>query len=248
MSKRVYILPRWIEKTGEVVAKIPFAKKCLIPIYYPFKDWINKKRNKQFLTRGLDVLNSFDKCLTENDIPYMLGFGTLLGAVREHGFIQHDLDIDTCMWYKDYKEKRAKYILEKAGFQLIRSFSIDGGESGLEQTYLKDGVTIDVFMIYPPVDKLPFSCHWWMPYGDAKDRYESMKKFGFLIPFRFEAPYCESLNRIDFSGLMLPVPKDYDDILSLRYGSDYMTPNPQWHDSLDYFIRWDAKRAIMENY
>lgn len=244
---KVYILPRSIERVGEIVAKIPYAKQILKPIYYPYKEWLNKKRNHQFLTQGLKVLKSFDECLTRNGINYQLGFGTLLGAVREKGFIKHDLDIDTCMWYNDYLKYNAKECLEKAGFKLIRCFSVEEGAVGMEQTYLFNGVTIDIFLIYEPVKQMPYTCHIWAPVGDTKDKYESMKKYGYLIPYRFEVPYPKDVIRIPFYNILLPIPANYKDILRLRYGEDYMIPNPAWHDSTKYFVPWTEKKAILEN-
>lgn len=245
---KLYVLPRSVERVGEIVAKIPFAKKLLKPIYYPYKDWLNKKRNQQFLNHGTYVLERFDKCLSDNSIAYMLGFGTLLGAIREHGFIKHDLDIDTCMWYDEYKNKNARKVLEDAGFELIREYTVSDGELGLEQTYCFEGVTVDIFMIYEPIAVQPYSCHCWMPYGDAKDRFESMEKYGKLIPYRFETPYPKDVVRVPFNGISLPIPRNYDEILALRYGPDYMTPNPNWKDSLSYFIKWDDKYAVLNKH
>lgn len=242
---RDYVLPVWLIQLGEKVAKIPFAKSLLKPIYYPYKARLNKKRNEQFHKNGLKALSSFDKCLTDASIPYFLGFGTLLGAVREHGFIPHDMDIDTCMWYKDYKEKNAKAVLESCGFKLVHYFSIDNGEMGMEQTWVKDGVRIDIFLIYPPVDKLPYTCHTWASLDEGTTRQQGMKKYGYLIPYRLDTPYNDNLVRIDFLGVQLPIPENYDELLSQRYGDDYMIPNPHYVDNPETFLRWEGKKGIL---
>lgn len=48
------------------------------------------------------MLCTVDAISKEQNITYMLAGGTLLGAVRDHGFIPWDDDIDLLIWRKDY--------------------------------------------------------------------------------------------------------------------------------------------------
>ena len=63
-----------------------------------------KLNNKQVKEALLDTLVYFDKICKKYDLKYTLDAGTLLGAVRHHGFIPWDDDIDVAMPYKDYKK------------------------------------------------------------------------------------------------------------------------------------------------
>ena len=95
------------------IGKVKVLKKIGLPVYlFLFDNRKKKKRNRLYLENGLEALQRFNECFEKNNLKYCLAFGTMLGAVREHGFIKHDLDIDTSMWYDDYTEKLPTYLAE----------------------------------------------------------------------------------------------------------------------------------------
>ena len=67
----------------------------------------------------LEVLNDVDKACRENGIQYFAEWGTLLGAVRHHGFIPWDDDMDICMKRPDFNKfvKNVKNIMPE-GYQI----------------------------------------------------------------------------------------------------------------------------------
>ena len=141
-----YRLSPRLKEIAHIVAKIPLAKTLLKPLYYPYKASIIRNRNKAYQANSLNTLAVFDSCMRNNGIQYTLIFGTMLGAVREKGFIKHDMDIDVAMWVEDYSE-RVQQCLETAGFKLDRRFLIDDGKCAREETYILDNVPIDIFCI-----------------------------------------------------------------------------------------------------
>ena len=133
-------------------AKIPGLKKMLTPLFYPYLNYINKKRNQQFRKYAIEVLQKFTDILNENGLEYTLAFGTLLGAIREKGFIKHDLDIDVAMWAEDWSPK-IRERLESKGFKLWHTYEVDEGRLGREETYEYNNVTVDIFYFYPAIKR-----------------------------------------------------------------------------------------------
>lgn len=52
------------------------------------------------------ILCAIDDACKREGVEYTLGGGTMLGAVRHHGFIPWDDDADICVWKKDYPKMR----------------------------------------------------------------------------------------------------------------------------------------------
>lgn len=238
-----------IDKVRAYLHQYPILKSLCKPFYLVYDLCVTrlkvKKRNKVFRENALKVIEAFDKCLTSNGFEYTLAFGTMLGAVREHGFIKHDFDIDVAMWINQYSVNLQK-CLEHAGFVLDHEYTVDDGRSGLEQTYKYLDVTIDVFFIFPAIDDYPYCCDFvsiptstYFPYNE--------KLYKKVRARRLQLPWSKEFVRIPFQGLNLPVPSNAHEILSFRYGPDYMTPDPQWRYTVinQYTTLWEDKEAYV---
>jgi len=68
------------------------------------KDDVIKKEAK-------NLLYYIDEILTSNELWYSLAYGSALGAVREHGFIEWDHDIDIVIQYPD--QNKVREVLKK---------------------------------------------------------------------------------------------------------------------------------------
>ena len=232
-------------KVAIFVGKIGWIKRILRPMYHKYLEIIENRRKKLFRKNGLMVLDIFDKCLNDNGIEYSLAFGSMLGAVREHGFIKHDLDLDVAVWAEDYSEKLRSALL-KCGFKMKHTLLVDDGKLGREETYELDGVSIDIFYIYPAIDLYPYTCDFIAHEGAVSFR-DSMNNYGGLIARRVQLPWKKEFIRVNFENLKLPITSNANEILTFRYGSDYMTPNPKWvyYDSMNSTIIWKDKKGVM---
>lgn len=209
-------------------AAVPGLKMLLKPFYYRYKARIDRNRNDRFRANGLAVLKLFDKIMVENGIPYTVFAGTLLGAVREHGFIAHDMDIDTAVFHDDRPDDLPA-LLARYGFQLIHRFTVGNGRKGMEETYLKDDVTLDIFYVYHDESGNAYQCDFQSEHG-AVTWEDSMRRFGHVRSRKLVMPMSQSFRRVQFHDMTVSVICNYDEWLSCRYGDTYMFPDPDFRD------------------
>lgn len=227
---RTRISPKFIEFAVNV-GKIPFLKKLLRPLYDSYRQHIRNNRNRAYRKNALDILKEFDEVMIENGFRYSVYAGTLLGAIREKGFIKHDIDIDTVMFNKDYSEKLQDVLLA-AGFKKIHSYMVEDGKLGREETYEKKSVTVDIFYVYDDGISPIYQCDFCGVPGSYSHEH-SMKKFGYVIARKLEFPVSYEVLRLPFETIEVNVMSNYKEWLTGRYGSDFMIPNPKFHDKGD---------------
>lgn len=222
-----------ILEVAHKAAKIPGIKALLKPIYYPFKNRVMKNQRKKLMKNGVRILQRFDKVMEENHIEYTLAFGTLLGAIREKGFIKHDFDIDVCIWGDQYSPQ-IPAIMKSAGFELVRSFVVEEGRKGREETYKCEDVALDIFYVYEDDGENPYYCAFGQV-GNAATFGESMRKYGELRVRRVDMPMGRERAKAPFEGVDFYIPTNVHPLLRALYGDDYMIPNPGWAEDPQTF-------------
>ena len=122
----------------------------------------------------LMILNDFIEICDENNLEYYAYGGTVLGAIRHHGFIPWDDDIDVFMFREDY-EKFLK-IMDKTHTEKYEILNIDRtkdylymfSKMSLKGTKFENnwcinkpfnvGINIDIFVLdYIPTNKFKWS-------------------------------------------------------------------------------------------
>ena len=221
-----YVLTPKLMEIANKASRVPGLKAILRPFYYKYKEKAMSQRNTIFREHALGVLTEFDKACNDAGVYYSLAFGSMLGAVREKGFIKHDLDIDVFMWAKDYSPQ-IRQIIEQKSFYLDHYFLVEDGMLGREETYKKDGVSIDIFYLYYDHEGKVYTCDFF-PLGGTTTVQQSQREKGGVLARRHEIPVSYNRIKVPFESIELFIPENYDEYLRLRYGVDYMTPNPNW--------------------
>lgn len=161
-----------------------------VPIFEGIKR-IDKRQAQENLSLLRDVCE-------RNGLPFLLFFGTLLGAVREHDFIAHDEDIDLVMRKEDMPRFLSLlFELRNLGFEMAR-YERTGFLS-----IIRKGEYIDVYFydVYPLDPSLRFC------------RQEICRR-----------EYVEDTVPYTFLGASYLIPRAWEEFLVYQYGSDWRTP------------------------
>jgi hypothetical protein len=140
-------------------------------------------------------LKEVNKILSPN-LRFGLIFGTLLGAVREHGFIQHDTDIDLFVLDEDKNT-----FLNLIPALLANGFEVCRYEKELV-SIIKNDIYIDFYFF----------------------RKKILRKRFCNVGLEITPKYIEDTQLIDFYGEKFWVPKDCDGALTELYGKDWRVP------------------------
>jgi len=165
-------------------------KYKFVPIFEGAKR-IDKRQAKENLFLFKDIVD-------KHGLKFLLAFGTLLGAVREHDFIDHDEDIDLIIMKSDM-DKFLSLLFEfrKYGFEVIRY------ERRGFLSLMRKGEYIDFYFYepYPEDADLVYCCQDIFPKSLLEDT----------------AP-------ITFLGREFNAPRDYKKMMEISYGKEWMTP------------------------
>jgi hypothetical protein len=159
----------------------------------------------QTLKEAITILNNIK-------IPHFVMGGTLLGFVRNGDFILHDNDIDIGIFIENWSPK-INEELQKAGFKWTRKLGTN--ESGLEYTFYKNNIQLDIFFWYKEQDYFWYGA-WW-----KENKPEN------LIKLRFDK--FTIVQSSMFNGELFSVPSNAEHWLEQIYGKDWIIPNQNYH-------------------
>ena len=169
----------------------------------------------------LDILYDVATFCEENGLQYFLAYGTLIGAIRHHGYIPWDDDIDIWMPEPDYDRFLETYHSDKYSIIYSRNTKnyyvnfakVHDARTRYQESYTRDtgyGIFIDVFPLHAYGGRwqrlLCFFFYrmirmkrtvWYRNKSFYKNMLNHVGKFFFLpIPLRFVSKCLEKSSRI----------------------------------------------------
>ena len=112
----------------ELVKKILKGSKLGRLIYEPLRKvyrlWAVPRRRRMLKKNGPQVLKDLAVIFKKHGIPAFAAYGTMLGFVRDHGFIAHDDDMDMGVLPGEWTPQRLLRVLldEEKGFRVLFIF------------------------------------------------------------------------------------------------------------------------------
>ena len=146
---------------------------------------------------GRDNLLIFKRLADKAGLRFSLAYGTLLGAIREHGFIPHDEDIDLAILQEDIETfKNLLWDLREEGFEVMR---FDRRNSLC--SIIRKGEYIDIYIFRKLCD------------GVREFNGEAILE-----------KYLTDLEEIDFQGSKFLIAREAADFCLFEYGENWQTP------------------------
>lgn len=137
----------------------------------------------------------------KSNIMFFLNFGTLLGAYRDHDFINNDVDMDLGIFEKDMITfYRLIPRLDQLGVKLCREWG------GVFFSFIYKGVVCDFNVYYKA--KFPYHYYFW---GVSEGEYTPKKLLSEFKPY-------------NFMGEQYMIPEKVEDYLKFSYGKDWRIP------------------------
>lgn len=208
------------ERVKKTLKNSRFGGVVYEPLHRLWRLYSVPRRRRNLHKNGYRLLEEIDALMIRHGIPYYCEAGTLLGLIRDKGFIRHDDDIDLGVLPETVKPAEILKVLLSADFKWVAGHEYDG--RFIEFTVEKYGIPVDVFFHRKSETPGCFDEIFLRYYKDVD--YPSDRNNSALL-FRYVATI--GLKRYQVRGIEVNVPENYREVLSSLYGP-WETPDPNF--------------------
>lgn len=208
--------------------------KALYPIFQrPYLWYAIPMKRRRLRRKGVSALRRLHAFLAVNNVEYYCDSGTLLGFVRDDGFIKTDDDIDIAVVENTIEPGDLLRMMIRAGYKYVHAFDYNG--KILEFTVSDpSGITIDVFWQTLQADSSTILDAWgvyWNPEIDYPSEVaNSVISYPFLKPTGFKL--------IEVLGVLVRIPENEIEVLDTEY-TGWRIPDPNFkHDKACPHTDW----------
>lgn len=212
---------------AQKLLKASFIGKFLYPIFQRlWRMYRIPQRRRLLRENGLKALGRLHHLLVSNNIHYYCDYGTLIGFMRENGFLKYDDDIDISIVPASSSPKDVLQVFMESGYGFIHGFRY---ENRIIEFSVMDasGVSIDVF--FPEKTQKLGIVYAYQPIWESTRKYPN-ERANTLIQYDFIE--ATGIKTIMIDGMAAAVPGNADEVLTSEYGP-WRTPDSHFNTVTD---------------
>lgn len=220
------------------------------PIHQLYRLYSVPHRRRILRKRGPEVLADLVQIFKRHSIPAFAAYGTLLGFVREKGFIPHDEDMDFGIMPDTMTPQQLLHILldEEKGFVVKFIYKYRKRVSEFKVAY--KGIPMDFFFFDRVCNHFISHLLFYIPGKKyAEPNANTIREVTFAA--------VDRLKVTNVLGVDFPVPENDVEVLESLYGTSWMIPDKKWNDGkrphiedsneLGYLITLDEAYTLGNN-
>ena len=219
---------------GDLMRKCPKLYDAYQKVFFYF---VGKKKWRGMHRVGYQYSKDIQQALDKTGIRYFAAYGTMLGLVREGGFIGHDEDIDFgVLLDEQFSWEKLESCMSSIGFRKKHIFTCNGVIT--EQTYMKNGLSVDFFSFEEEGDTM-------ITYYYIKEKDKEYKKNEWTVCYHRNAVF-EGFQKINCHDVEFQIPLNPEKYLEEVYGTGWKIPDPNYVGK--HKILEDAEGYILKIY
>lgn len=205
-----------------IIKENKFLNYLYYDIYIKIKSYPKKKKKIRLIQKnGFELLDNMHNILNREKIDFFIDFGTLLGIIREDGFIKHDLDMDIGVIKENEKTtSRVKESLLGHGCVLKHEYKYKGNV--VEQSFLFKKIKFDI--CYYEQDKVKSKCYLF--YRDSEENIKYTDNSMSVVQMTYDK--IKGIEKYKVGTHEFNIPVDAEKLLEEKYGPDWRIPNSKW--------------------
>lgn len=204
---------------GSAVGRIVYE-----PLHRLYRLYSVPARRRVLKRVGKEVLADLVAVVDKHGIPAFPCCGTLLGFVRDGGFMPHDDDMDWSVIPGAWTPTRVLKTLLDEGFEYVFGFTYGGKLREIKMRW--KGLPID--FIFMEDDGAHFNEHVFYYLQDVKYPSPNANTVKVFPQNRFF-----ELKRMPLYGVQVPIPKDAEAVCADHYGPSWNVPDAKYNGGVN---------------
>lgn len=193
------------------------------PLHALYRLYSVPHRQRLLKRYGPEVLADLAEIFKRHHIPAFAAYGTMLGFIRDHGFIPHDDDMDIGIMPNTVTPQQLlRILLEKErGFKILFIFKFR--EQVVEFKVEYKHIPVDFFFFEGDQEEVRCSLFFFKEEEHYPTPNANSIKILHLPPFK-------GITMVPVYGCDFPVLEDTENALAALYGATWRIPDKKWND------------------